>query len=192
MRKISFFCLFCAFVAQFAYGDNNNVPTSLSYVESKLSGKLDKLPGLGNNKMLMYTTTSDTEHQVGTPRDIVNTLGDVSNGDYTDTTGSAVVERGAIKAGIDAKQDAISGTTDYVAVYTSTAGTLDEKPIYGTNTNYADALVTAGSVNDAIVDAVNSELTQIDASGNASANGMLWKISDDITVLGTVDNNSAD
>ena len=171
-----------------AYADDKQIVTSQKYLKDELDLKLDKLEGLGANKMLMYTTTSDTTHQIGTPRDIVNTLGTKTNGVYTDTTSNAVVERSAVKGGIDAKQDNITGKTEgYVAIYTSTPGELSEKGIYNGGTiKGSDTLVTAKTANDAIVNAVNSELTQVDATtGQPSNNGTLWRVSTGLTLLDT-------
>ncbi|MBO7509516.1 MAG: hypothetical protein J6T57_04550 [Alphaproteobacteria bacterium] len=159
-----------------------STPTSQTYVDDGLSHKLNKLANLGGTKMLMYSTSLDSAHQIGTPRDIVNTLGTVTNGLYADTSSDAAVERGVIQTAINGKQDASAinnGTEDYVVVYTNTPGQLDEKPVYGGNTNFSRALITAGTVNSAIVDAVNSELIQVDASTlQPSVNGTLWKLSD--------------
>lgn len=169
-----------------AYADDKQIVTSQKYLKDELDLKLDKLEGLGANKMLMYTTTSDTTHQIGTPRDIVNTLGTKTNGVYTDTTSNAVVERSAVKGGIDAKQDNITGKTEgYVAIYTSTPGELSEKGIYNGGTiKGSDTLVTAKTANDAIVNAVNSELTQVDATtGQPSNSGTLWRVSTGLTLL---------
>ena len=185
MRNVFFGIFITLCICCNAYSSNENVPTSKSYVDSKLSTKLDKLPGLGSDKMLMYTTTSDTGHQVGTPRDIVNTLGDQANGVYTDTTGTSVPTRGAIKAGLDTKQDNIFGSPDYVVVYTNTSGQLAEKGVYnGTTVKTTDSLVTAKVTNDAIVNAVNSELTPVPGIG--------WRLNDTPTLMTTRSKNLFD
>ena len=153
----------------------NNIPTSQSYVDAGVDGLQNKFAGLGANKLMTYPTGTG-----GTPgsRDIVTTLGtpDATTGVYSNTTDTTIPTTGAVKTGVNAKQNKVNGTADYVMTGTGTAGTVGQKAVYGNTTQFNDALIEVGTVNSAIVDAVNSELTQVDENDTPSATGLFWRV----------------
>ena len=71
---------------------------------------------------------------------------------------------------------------------TGTAGSVGERAIYDTNTNNMDALVTAGTVNTAVTNAVNGSLIRVDETGAQNPNGTLWEIQDDLVALNICSN----
>ena len=88
-------------------------------------------------------------------RNIVTTLGD-------DTTATTAITTGAVNTGLNNKQPRVNGTNGYIMAGTGTAGTVAKKPVYGSTTQYTNALVEAQTVNTAATAAANSELTCID------------------------------
>ena len=142
------------------------IPTSKSYVDAAVATRQNKFVSLGANKLMTYPTQLG-----GTPgsRDIVATLGtpNANTGDYSNTNDTTIPTTGAVNAAIAAKQDvnAINGTANYVMTHTGTAGVLGEKAIYGTGTQLSDALVEVGTLNSAVINAVNSELTPVSGIG---------------------------
>ena len=153
---------------------NPSVVASKSYTDSQMATRQPIFTGDANgaNKIMMYDGATDGV--VGS-RDIVETLGTPNAaGIYSDITSTEVPTRGAIQTGVDRKQDTITGMANYVSTYTATAGTVGSKPIYGNDTPYGVAVIEAGTLNTAIADAVNSELTPIDTDPN----GRLWQIND--------------
>ena len=153
---------------------NPSVVASKSYTDSQMATRQPIFTGDANgaNKIMLYDGATDGA--VGS-RDIVETLGTPNAaGVYSDTTSTEVPTSGAIKTGVDRKQDTITGTANWVSTYTATAGTVGSKPIYSNATPYGTAVIEAGTLNAAIADAVNSELTPIDTDPN----GRLWQIND--------------
>ena len=138
--------------AQWVDAVSAKTPTSQSYVDSKMNALQPQFSGLGANKLMTYGTTDGA---VGS-RDIVTELG-------TSTTANSVPTRGAINTALNTKQPTMNGTAGYVATNTGTPGVLGEKAIYGGVTKVADALVDAQTLNTAVINAVNSELIQVDA-----------------------------
>ena len=154
-------------------------PTSKSYTDSQMNALQPNFSGLGANKLMTYGTTDGV---VGS-RDIVTELG-------TSTTANSVPTRGAINAGLNTKQDIINGNAGWVMANTGFgAGSIRPKPIYSTTNNYNTALVDAQTLNNAVINAVNSELIQVDETGTASSSGTLWKLNDaaNLTLLSTRD-----
>ena len=168
-------------IPAYATLETDQLPTSKAYTDAQLNTVQDAFAGLGENKLMTYPTTAG-----GTPgsRDIVTTLGTPNaSGDYTNTTDTTVATRGAINTGLSNKQDTLHGTSGYAVLGTGTAGTLSEKAIYGTGTQFEDALIETGTLNQAVIDAVNSELTLVNENGQPDSNGTLWKIADSLTLL---------
>ena len=154
-------------LASAALADSSSV-TSKKYVDDFMTGYQNKIPGSGTNKLMIYDSNeSDGINQ----KAIVSELG-------TSTSATDVPNVGAVKAGIDGKQDTINGTAGYVMTGTGNTGVVDEKPIYGATTNYSDALVTAEAVNTGVINAVNNSLIRVNENGVADSNGTLWQISD--------------
>ena len=157
------------------FADSSSV-TSKKYVDDFMAGYQNKIPGSGADKLMIYDDTDGIS-----AKQIVSSL---SN----DTSATNIPDVGAVKTGIDGKQDTINGTAGYVMTGTGTAGELDERAIYDTNTNNMDALVTAETVNTAVINAVNSSLIRVDANGDVDPNGTLWQIADDLTALNICSN----
>ena len=139
----------CVVRADEPYG---NIPTSQAYVDDEMSKLQPQFDGLGENKLMTYGTTDGA---VGS-RDIVTTLG-------TSTTDTTVPTRGAILTGLNAKQNIMNGTAGFVAENTGPDGELAAKPVYSNTNNYKNALVDAETLNNAVINAVNSELIQVPA-----------------------------
>ena len=125
----------CATFAAFA--DNASV-TSKKYVDDFMTGYQDKVQGLGANKLMIYDNSDDG---IGT-KDIATSLG-------SNTSADSVPTVGAVKDGLDDKQDTITGTAGYVMTGTGTPGEVGERAIYGTAV-YSNSLVTAETVNTGV------------------------------------------
>ena len=153
-----------------------NIPTSRAYVDDEISKLQPQFDGLGENKLMTYGTTDGA---VGS-RDIVTELG-------TSTTATTVPTVGAINGGFNTKQYKLNGNAGWVATNTGINGLVGQKPIYDATNNYNTALVDAQTLNNAVINAVNSELIQVDETGTASSTGTLWKLNDaaNLTLLNT-------
>ena len=160
-----------------AFADSASV-TSKKYVDDFMTGYQNKIPGSGTNKLMIYDSNeSDGINQ----KAIVSELG-------TSTSAANVPNVGAVKAGMNGKQDAINGTAGYVMTGTGYDGTVGEKPIYGTSSQYNSALVTAETVNTGVINAVNNSLIRVNEQGVQSDSGTLWEIVDDLTALNICSN----
>ena len=153
---------------------DNAIVASKKYVDDFIAEYQNKVPGAGTDKLMIYDESPDGIGE----KDIVSSLGE-------NTSAADVPNVGAVKAGMDGKQDTINGTAGYVMTGTGNAGDVGERAIYGTNTNYANALVTAETVNTGVINAVNSSLIQVNESGSQDQNGTLWEISDSLVALST-------
>ena len=171
--KRIFIVISAIFAASAVFADNSSV-TSKKYVDDLMSGYQGKLPGSGANKLMIY----DDETGIG-EKSIETTLG-------ANATGVPTV--GAVKTGLDGKQDTITGTAGYVMTGTGYNGSVGEKPIYGTSSHYNSALVTAETVNSGVINAVNSSLIRVNATGDQDPNGTLWEIQDDLVALNICSN----
>ena len=152
--------------------DSSSV-TSKKYVDDFMADYQNKIPGSGADKLMIYDDTDG----IGA-KQIVSSLGD-------DTGATNVPNVGAVKDALDDKQDKFNGTEGYVmtGMGTNRPGEVGEKPIYGTNTNYSDALVTAEAVNTGVINAVNSSLIRVDENGYPSNTGTLWEINTNLFAL---------
>ena len=157
-------------LASAALADSSSV-TSKKYVDDFMAGYQNKIPGSGADKLMIYDDTDG----IGA-KQIVSSLGD-------DTSAANVPNVGAVKTGLDGKQDTITGTAGYVMTGTGTPGEVGERAIYSASTNYPDALVTAESVNTGVINAVNSSLRRVNANGDPDNNGTLWEINTDLFAL---------
>ncbi len=166
--KRIFIAMTAIFAASAVFADDSGV-TSKKYVDDLMSGYQGKLPGSGANKLMIY----DDEAGIG-EKSIEATLGE---------NATSVPTVGAVKTGLDGKQDTINGVAGYVMTGTGTPGEVGEKPIYSANTNYTDSLVTAETVNSGVINAVNSSLIQVNATGDQDPNGTLWQIADSFVAL---------
>ena len=171
--KRIFIAMTAIFAASAVFADNSSV-TSKKYVDDLMSGYQGKLPGSGANKLMIY----DDETGIG-EKSIETTLGESATG---------VPTVGAVKTGLDGKQDTITGTAGYVMTGTGTPGDVGERAIYSANTNYSNALVTAETVNTGVINAVNSSLIRVDENGDQDPNGTLWEIQDDLVALNICSN----
>jgi len=149
------FVIIVALFVGFAYAANENVPTSKKFVDDALAQKQPKFDGLGNDKLMLYSKTADG---VVASRDIVTTLGNSTSADSVPTVG-------AINAGLDTKQDILNGDAGWVVTNTDTSGIVTQKPIYSATNNYSNALVEVETLNNAVINAVNSELTVVPGVG---------------------------
>ena len=131
------------------------IPTSKSYTDAQMDTRQPKFSGLGNDKLMLY---SDTTDGVVVSRDIVTTLG-------TGTTATTVPTRGAVRTGLNTKQDILNGTAGSVVTYTGTTGSLAAKPVYSSTNNIKTALIEADDLNSVITNAVNSSLTPVSGIG---------------------------
>ena len=157
------------------FADSSSV-TSKKYVDDFMAGYQNKIPGSGADKLMIYDDTDG----IGA-KQIVSSLG-------SDTSATNIPDVGAVKGGLDGKQDTINGTAGYVMTGTGTAGDVGERAIYGTGTNHVDALVTAGTVNTAVTNAVNNSLIRVDENGDVDPDGTLWQIADDLIALNVCSN----
>ena len=150
--------------AQWVDATYTGVPTSKSYTDAQLNGRQPQFANLGNDKLMLY---SDTTNGAVTSRDIVTTLGD-------STTADSIPTMGAISTALATKQNTVNGTAGWVMENTGWAsGSVKQKPIYSTTNNYTTALVEAEDLNQIVIDAVNSELTEV-AEG--------WQINTSVTL----------
>ena len=155
------------------FADSASV-TSKKYVDDFMAGYQNKIPGSGADKLMIYDDSSDGIGE----KNIVSSLG-------SNTSATDVPNVGAVKAGMDGKQDTINGTAGYVMTGTGNAGSVGERAIYGTAV-YSNSLVTAETVNTGVTNAVNSSLIRVDANGNPSNTGTLWEINTDLYALGVL------
>ena len=173
LRQI-FITIAAVMLTSAVFADSASV-TSKKYVDDLMTGYQDKIPGSGNNKLMIYDESPDGIGE----KNIVSSLG-------VSTSATDIPNVGAVKDALDDKQDKFNGTAGYVMTGTGNAGSVGQKPIYSVSTNYPDALVTAETVNTGVINAVNSSLIRVDANGDADPNGTLWRIADDITALNTL------
>ena len=173
--KRIFIVISAIFAASAVFADNSSV-TSKKYVDDLMSGYQGKLPGSGANTLMIY----DDETGIG-EKSIAATLGNSASAVSVPTVG-------AVKTGLDGKQDTITGTAGYVMTGTGYNGSVGEKPIYGTSSHYNSALVTAETVNSGVINAVNSSLIRVNATGDQDPNGTLWEIQDDLVALNICSN----
>ena len=159
-----------------ALADSSSV-TSKKYVDDFMAGYQNKIPGSGADKLMIY---DDSDDGIG-EKTIVSSLGN-------DTSATNIPDVGAVKTGIDGKQDTINGTAGYVMTGTDNTGYVGERAIYGTSSQYNSALVTAETVNTAVTNAVNNSLIRVGEDGSPNPNGTLWEIVDDLTALNVCSN----
>ena len=155
--------------------DSSSV-TSKKYVDDFMAGYQNKIPGSGADKLMIYDDTDG----IGA-KQIVSSLG-------SDTSATNIPDVGAVKGGLDEKQDTINGTAGYVMTGTDNTGYVGERAIYGTSSQYNSALVTAETVNTAVTNAVNNSLIRVGEDGSPNPNGTLWEIVDDLTALNICSN----
>lgn len=160
---------------------NPSKTTSKKYTDAQLATRQPTIAGNGADKLMLF---SDTIDGAVLSRDIVTTLGTPdSNGLYSNTDADSAATRGAINTGLNRKQGIVIGQPTQVTRYTGTAGIVGSKPVYNSTSQYGTALIQADTLNAAVTNAVNSELTQIDETGTPSSTGTLWRINDNVTLL---------
>lgn len=159
------------FVVLCAYGANpetRDIATSQYYVDTQLSNRQDLVPAKTGDKAVTPTGTKGTIGE----REIKTNLGNESNiSDIALTT----VE--TVKTAIDNKQEKISElNSENIITYTGmeTAysdgvqvkgpGVVTSTPIYDDTVNtYANGLIRAEKLNDAVTTGVSGALTQVSA-----------------------------
>lgn len=172
IRKIILLCALVgvsAPIATFATGEN--VVTTKSYVDTMVDTKQDKLSGT-SGYAVMYTDTDGETDEL----EIVNTLG-------TDTSEETLPTTGAVVTGLNAKQDALTGTPNTVVTYTSTAGQTGSTAVYDETSTYSgqtNALAEAQHVNAAVTNAFNAHITCNEYVSGATTqtpeNCLLWNV----------------
>lgn len=147
--------------------------TSQYYVDEKLKLKQPEMSGT-NGRVVMYPTSYDIDEtaQIGRPgeKEILESL------DNTTISDERLPNVGAVRAGLEDKQDKLSGTNGYVVTYRNTTDTGTEQlkgnPIYNPNQlgTYApstghygkqnkDGVLQANQANPAIARGLNGHLT---------------------------------
>ena len=175
LRRI-FITIAAVMTVSAVFADSASV-TSKKYVDDFMTGYQNKIPGSGTNKLMIYDNSDDSIGE----KNIVSSLGN-------NTSATDVPNVGAVKAGMDGKQDTINGTAGYVMTGTGYDGSVGEKPIYGTSSQYNSALVTAETVNTGVINAVNNSLIRVNEQWVQSDSGTLWEIVDDVTALNICSN----
>ena len=130
-------------------GAPDPVVTSKDFVDGTLSNLQTKISG-PDGYLAVY---SDSDQPAS--REIVLSLG-------SSTTSTTIPTGSAISIGLDNKQNKVSGTAGYAMLGTSTAGTVSSKPIYSNTAQFSTALVETGTLNSAVINGVNSELSCYD------------------------------
>lgn len=163
---------------------NPSKTTSKAYTDTQLATRQPTITGVtgGANKLMLF---SDTTDGAVLSRDIVTTLGtpNSTTGLYSNTDADSAATRGAINKGLQRKQDSVIGISAQATTYTETDGVVGSKSIYSSTNHRLGALIQADTLNTAVTNAVNSELTQIDETGTPSSTGTLWRINDTVTLL---------
>ena len=169
--KTRLYCLICMFVACGAYADST--PTSKHYVDSVLLQK----EGIMNAKSVDTLVTYPKTGGDAVERPIKSSITDTS------TTDASVVTAGAANTKIETKQDKVIKASDRIVMtYSDTDGVTYGRAVYdATDNQWSNGVVTAQTLNDAVVAAVNSELTPVEGIG--------WRINTEPTTLDFVDTN---
>jgi hypothetical protein len=153
-------------------GSIDTAPTSKAYVDYQLSTRQDKIPAQDSEKVLTY---GSTDGSIGS-RDVVMDPDDVT----TNNTGIMTVN--ATDVIYDKQNIIINLPSSNVLSATNDNGRVSSRHIYdSTNNRFGDGLVDAGTVNSATTTALNQKFTQVDTSGNPSANGTLWRVNSSAT-----------
>ena len=174
--------------AQWAALGDRKIPTSKKYVDDGINSKLDKIT-VATNSAITFPTTG-TDEQLGAPRGIVATLGtpNATSGDYSDTTSTTIPTTGAVLTGVNRKQYISNGSANYVmtqAAEGGEGGMLGAAPIYTTTNKTDQGFIDAVTLNNAIIDAVNHEFTQVDENGIPDSNGSLWRLENTVRLVTT-------
>ena len=164
---------------QWVAASGTPVASAKTYTDSELATRQPNFTGSATDKLILFSGSTDGAFG---ERAVVTSLGtpNSTTGLYsgTDLSSTEVPTNSAVNTGVNRKQATVNGTANYVAMYDENAHmTGDAKGIYNASSlTDLDTLVEAGTLNSAIVDAVNSELIQVDESGHESNSGTLWKL----------------
>ena len=158
------------FVVVSAHATNDDVVNSQMYVDNLVDGLQTNLPAKTSDKVVTYTTTAGTTGE----REIKTELGNES----TNQADTGIPTVGTVKVAVDDKQKKINSLSgENVMTYTSRggygggAGIVSSTPIYDSTVNTFDnGLVTAKTLNDAVIAGVNAEVTRIN-----TPQGTLWR-----------------
>ena len=145
MRKvlisiISILCM-CAVFAGDAMAESGSMTTQ-GYVDTLFGTKMDKLPAKNTDTLLIINSNAG--------KAIVDALG-------TNASADTVPTNGAVVGGLNTKQDIVNGDSGNVMMNTGVADQVTQRPIYSSTNNYANAFVTAETVNNAAAAAANNE-----------------------------------
>ncbi len=143
--------------------------TSQYYVDEKLKLKQPEMSGT-NGRVVMYPTSYDIDEtaQIGTPGE--KPVAEALSG--SGVTDNDLPNVGAVRAGLEDKQDKLSGTNGYVVTYRNVGDSgeqLKGNPIYNPSANYnadgsyskknKDGVIQANHANPAIARGLNAHLT---------------------------------
>lgn len=168
--KLLFGCVASVAVLNGAFATGENVVTTKSYVDTMVDTKQDKLSGATGAVVTYGSTDGATGSNL-----IVTSLG-------SDTSATTLPTTGAVVTGLNAKQDALTGTPNTVVTYTSTAGQTTSTAVYDETAAYSgqtNALAEAGHVNAAVTNAFNAHITcneYVSGAAETPENCLLWNV----------------
>ena len=153
MGKIIYSILCGVVIIGVSHADPLKTVTSQKYVEDTLGDKQTAFVAKDGDKVVTYTGSAG----VAGERDVIMDSADVTTGN----TGIMTVN--AFEPGD--KQDVVLNIpATNVITATADNGAINSRHIYDTQTNkFVDGLVDAGTVNAAIISAVNNEFTEVSA-----------------------------
>ena len=158
MKKI-LYCLICSGLVMCgaSYGDPDprlKTPTSQKYVGDTIGDKQAIFTAKDGDKVVTYTATSGLAGE----RDVVLESDDITNNN------AGVLSVNATDVLYEAQNKVLNIPSNNVLTYTNSSGSVSSHHIYGNNSQFADGLVDAGTVNGAVISAANGMFTET-ASG---------------------------
>lgn len=153
MGKIIYSILCGVVIIGVSHADPLKTVTSQKYVEDTLGDKQTAFVAKDGDKVVTYTGSAGTAGE----RDVIMDSADVTTGNTGIMTVNALDTGG--------KQDVVLNIpATNVITATNVYGDISSRHIYDTQTNkFVDGLVDAGTVNAAIISAVNNEFTEVSA-----------------------------
>lgn len=154
--------------------------TSKWYVDQKVGEKQEALSGT-EGSIAVYTGTEGSLTEIAVSGHIVATGSEVQ-----DTIDDFLPTVGAVNTELNLRQDKLGAgkTAGYVATYTSTDGSLDQKAVYNTSNAYDStnqaALIEAAHANSAIQTGLDRHLT-CDSNHGPNDECWLWTVNDQLT-----------
>lgn len=150
-----------------------DVVSSEFYVQDKMDGLADVFVAQESEKIVTYPNTNGVinEHL------IKDDLG-------TSTSDTGIATAGGTTEKLNTKQGVIPELPATNVVMSCGNGCVSSKAIYDAHHKFTNALVDAETLNTAVIDAVNSELT-CDSYDPVSGGCLLWRVNAATTVLPT-------